>query len=68
MIHPNQWVLTSLDRDGSYRFWERAIPTEQRARDLFNELCRHARVHGGRYRLRSPDGAVETFSASAENE
>lgn len=67
-IHEGLWVLTSLDRDGSYSFWEKPIPTEQQARDLFNDLCRHARVHGGRYRLRSPDGGVETFSCSAETE
>lgn len=68
MIHPGQWLLTSLDRDGSYSFWEKPIDTEQQARDLFNDLCRHARGSGGHYTLRSPEGAIERFSASAENE
>lgn len=67
MIHPGQWLLTSLDREG-HSFWERPIPTEKQARDLFNDLCRQAREHGGTYRLRGPDGTSVSFSAAAENE
>lgn len=68
MIHPGQWLLTSLNLAGDYAFWEKPIPTEKQARDLFNDLCRQAREHGGTYRLRGPDGTSVSYSAAAENE
>ena len=68
MIHAGKWLLSSLDQSGEFGFWERPIDTERQARDLFNDLCRHARSAGGHYTLRSPEGAVERFSCSAESE
>lgn len=67
MIHTGKWVLVSHDGNG-FTFWEKLLESEKQARQLFHDLCRHAAVHGGSYRLKSPDGGVETFSASAESE
>jgi hypothetical protein len=67
VIHPNQWLLISLDREG-HSFWEKSIADKKQANELFEDMCRHAVIHGGRYKLRAPDGTHVSFSAAAESE